>query len=103
VASVILSLLLVYFSRRRDESRTLASWHALLCGISQQSEVPQAVILSLLDAAQNDLLPTYLRPEADELGVVVEKLLLDVLHYSTGTPRLSLLSRLLQTPREFYF
>jgi E3 ubiquitin-protein ligase listerin len=101
VASVIPSLLLTYFSHRRDEGRTLTSWHALLWGISQQPEVPQAVILSLLDAAQNDLLPTYLRPEADDLGVVFEKLLLNVLHYSAGAPQLSLLSRLLQTPREF--
>jgi E3 ubiquitin-protein ligase listerin len=101
VASVIPALLLTYLSHRRDEGRTLTSWHALLCGISEQPEVPQAVILSLLDAARNDLLPTYLRPETDELGVVVEKLLLDVLHSSAGTPRHSLLSRLLQTPRKF--
>jgi E3 ubiquitin-protein ligase listerin len=100
--SVAPSLLLAYLSRRRDEDRTLELWHALLAGISQQSELPQGVLLPLLDAARNGL-PNYLKPKANELDKIVGKLLSEVLHSSTGSPQMYSLCQLLQTARKCLF
>ena len=76
-------------------------WHILLDGISGHSEAVQSALPILLDAAQQGILPKYLRPKDGELEGEVGTLVVEVLECSGRTPQLPILRQLLQISGEF--
>jgi len=95
------SLLLAYLSYRQDEDRCLNLWHALLSGVALHPEAIQVSLSPLLEAAQKELLPKYLKPKARELDEQVGKLLADALAGPIATVQLSVVRQLLQTSGEY--
>lgn len=94
------SLLLAYLSHRNNQERCLQSWHALLSSVSSYPEALRASLTPLLDAAQNGILPKYLKPKADELGDLIGKCLVDALA-PAGSAQLTLVRRILRTSGQF--
>jgi hypothetical protein len=93
---------LAYLSHRKDEQWCWKLWHALLFEIPQHPQMVQSTFLPLLEAAQKGLLPTYLRPEAEEMDIFIGKLLVVVLGDSAAGTQLRLVRQVIQTPSEFF-
>jgi hypothetical protein len=74
----------------------LRVWHALLSGIAQHPDKVQPSVKLLLDAAQRGVLPSYLKPIAGELDVLVEDLLEDAL--AGDARRLAFVKQVLDVP-----
>jgi hypothetical protein len=95
------SLVLTYLSHRGDEEQCSQLWHSLLEGMSQQPNVSQSSLPTLLDAVQRGLLPSYLQPKAGELDGIIEKMLASALDGSGGPAQMNLLRQLLQNSGKF--
>lgn len=91
--------LLAYFAHRRDNDRCLRVWRLLLGCISQNPEKAELSIKPLLDAAQKDALPRYLKPGTGEVDALIDDLITQTLG---GDPAyLPLVRQVLQTPGKF--
>lgn len=91
------SLLLAYFVHRRDVDRSLLLWRSLLSAISQHPKEIQTSLPPLLDAAAENTLPDYLKPQTDELDNLVGQLVDNVLGGS-ATDKLPLVRQILRYP-----
>ena len=90
------AFLLAYIAYRKDEAQCGRVWHVLLTGIVQHPEEAEQAVNPLLDAAQRGVLPTYLKPNADELDTMVEHLLEMTL--TSDTQRLAFVKQVLAVP-----
>lgn len=92
--TTIPSLLLLYLKYRQDEAVCSAVWHQVLETVARYPEDVGSTLPVLLDAAEHNLLPTYLHSEG-ELDEAAGSLLTDLLSGSTSSAHTSLARRLL--------
>jgi hypothetical protein len=88
-------LLQAYLAHRGDENKCQQVWHLLLAGISQHSQDSTSALSTLLGAAEKGSLPSYLRPNSDELSNIVGTLFTEGLD-GPGTSQLILRRQLIQ-------
>src|SRR5882762_4274340 len=67
-------LLVVYLSRRNDQSLTLQLWRAVLSSMISQIDMIQTTLPPIVNAAQRGVLPNHLRPADQELDAAISKL-----------------------------
>jgi E3 ubiquitin-protein ligase listerin len=90
------SLLLAYLVHRKDKVQCGRVWHVLLTTVAQYPDKAEHGIKPLLDAAQQGVLPSYLRPKAGELDILVTDLLQAAL--ASDMERLGLVKQVLEVP-----
>ncbi|EIW55564.1 ubiquitin-protein ligase RKR1 [Trametes versicolor FP-101664 SS1] len=98
--TTIPSLLLLYLKYRQDEAVCSAVWHQVLETVARYPEDVESTLPVLLDAAEHNLLPTYLHSEG-ELDEAAGSLLTDLLSGSTSAAHTSLARRLLGSSNLF--
>ena len=89
------SLLVLYLKFRQNQGVALSVWHSVLETVGRSPEEFDTMFPALLDAAESQQLPPYLRPHGEELEQAVGNLLTDALSGTQNASRVSLIRRLL--------
>ena len=89
------SLLVLYLKFRKDQATASSVWHSILETVGRSPEEFDTMFPALLDAAESQQLPPYLRPHGEELEQAVGNLLTDALSGTQNASRVSLIRRLL--------
>ncbi|RDX54789.1 hypothetical protein OH76DRAFT_1398200 [Lentinus brumalis] len=95
------SLLLLYLKYRRDEAACLAVWHKVLEVVARHTDEIESILPVLLDAAENQSLPDYLRPQGEELHEIAGTLLTEAVSAPPNTPQVAMIRRLLTSYQPF--
>ncbi|KAG6811117.1 hypothetical protein H0H92_008917 [Tricholoma furcatifolium] len=93
------ALLLAYLTHRKNESRCLLAWHALLSGLAQHPDKAELSIAPILAATQRGVLPQYLKPSAREVDDLFDVLLAQAL--AGDVAQLPFVQQVLQSPDYF--
>lgn len=91
------SLLLLYLSHRGDQALCSQVWQNILSGIDLHREDVEKNLPPLLDAAEHNVLPVYLKPVNHELDDLVNGFLVEIRLDARG-PVQQIVRRLLRTP-----
>ncbi|KAI0698055.1 hypothetical protein C8T65DRAFT_661197 [Cerioporus squamosus] len=94
-------LLLLYLKYRQDEAACLAVWHKVLKVVALHTDKIEVILPVLLDAAENQTMPPYLRPQGEELHEVAGSLLTEAVSAPLNAPRVALVRRLLVSYQPF--
>lgn len=94
------TLLLLYVKYRQDEAACLAVWHKVLEEVARHTDEIEFILPTLLDAAESDVLPAYLKPQGEEMHEVAGALLTEAVSASLNAPQVVLVRRLLTSYRE---
>ena len=95
------SLLVLYLKFRKDHGTASSVWHSVLETAGRSPEEFDTMFPALLDAAESQQLPPYLRPHGEELEQAVGNLLTDALSGTQNASRVSLIRRLLASYSTF--
>ncbi|KAI0747035.1 hypothetical protein C8Q80DRAFT_1178930 [Daedaleopsis nitida] len=95
------SLLMLYFKYRDDQEACLAVWHKVLEAVARNTHEIDRLLLPLLNAADEGALPTYLRPQGEELHEAAGSLLTEALSGPVNAKQVSAISRLLTSYEPF--
>jgi E3 ubiquitin-protein ligase listerin len=93
------SFVLAYLSHRHNDELCLRLWSSLLYAISQHPDSAPTAFGPLLDAVQQGVLQSNLKPGADELDTLALNIFSDPLSDAT---QVSLLRGLVKSPSEFF-
>ncbi|KAH7909880.1 hypothetical protein BJ138DRAFT_1154228 [Hygrophoropsis aurantiaca] len=94
-------LILDYLAYRNNQERCLELWNSLLFAIAEESGSLPSSLSQLLDAVHKGNLPSYLKPENNELDGPIEHLLIQTISGAAQASVIALMRQLVKTPEYF--